>query len=236
MRIALLLVTLMSVARATAHADCTAERKRAGALREVLATVGDTTAEYRALMVQRIQDAEAAATRCERATADAKRSDEARAAARKREMEAEAKKEALERFTIDEMRSRSDFLRVAWSAYACSYEKERDTVLANPFATAEQKEALKGAELMLARIRATMKHGKLAQLSCRTDEVAKLAFCVADSSANAACAQSEMALRTRAQREIIAAVQLAANPAPLTPTDRQARSDAEDMSIMSPKF
>jgi hypothetical protein len=113
MRIGLVLVATALFAQTPAHADCTAERKHARALRDVLATVGETTPEYRAMLSKRIQDAETAATNCERAAADAKRAEEARAAARKREMEAEAQKEAADRFAVEEMRSQPDFLRVA---------------------------------------------------------------------------------------------------------------------------
>lgn len=237
MRIALMLIALASAAEATARADCTAEHKHARALRDTLASVGETTPEYRAMMVKKIQEAETAAANCDRAAADAKRADEARAAARKRELEAQAKKDADDRFAIDEMRSQPDFLRIAWSAFECSYEKERDTVLSNPFAPPEQKEGLKRAEAMLARIRATMKRGKLLPLSCRMEDVAKLAFCIADdSSANAACGQSDMALRVRAEKEIIAAVQMDANPMPLTPAEQHAKSEDEDGKILTPKF
>jgi pyruvate/2-oxoglutarate dehydrogenase complex dihydrolipoamide acyltransferase (E2) component len=236
MRIALLLMAMATTVPATALADCAAERKRASALREVLVSVGETTVEYRSTMVKRIQEAETAATSCERAVADAKRTNEARASARKREIEAENKKEAADRFMIDEMRSQPEFLRIAWSAYECSYEKERDAVLGNPFATPEQKEGLRRAEVMLTRIRVTMKRGKLAQLSCRMDAVAKLAFCIADGSANAACVQSEMALRARAEKEIIADVQLAPNAAPLTPAEKHAKSEDEDMNLLNPQF
>ncbi|MGZ3441316.1 MAG: hypothetical protein ACXVDD_17470, partial [Polyangia bacterium] len=167
MRLALLLVAVVMVVEATAHADCTVQRNQARKLKDVLATVGETTPEYRAMMLKKIQEAETATTSCERAMADAKRADEARAAARKREMEAEAKKQADDQFAVDEMRSQPDFVRIAWSAYECSFEKERDAVLGNPFATPEQKQELKRAEIMLARIRATMKRGKLLPLSCR---------------------------------------------------------------------
>jgi hypothetical protein len=201
-----------------------------------LASVGETTAEYRAMLVKKIQDADAATASCEQSAADAKRADEARAAARKREMEAEAKKQAEDRIAVDELRSRPDFLRIAWSAYECSFEKERDAVLSNPFATAEQKEGLKRAEHMLLRIRATMQYGKVLPLACRIEDVAKLAFCIADSGANAACAQSEMALSVRAQKEIVAAVQLATNPAPLTPAERHATGEQDDMQILQPRF
>ena len=236
MRIVLVLLALASVVEATVRADCAPERKHARALKDTLASVGETTPEYRAMMLKKIQEAESAATNCERAAADLKRADEARAAARKREMEAEAKKEAADQSAIEELRSQPDFLRIAWSAYECSFEKERDTVLSNPFATAEQKEGLKHAELMLTRIRATMKHGKLLPLSCRMEDVAKLAFCISDGNANAACAQFEMALRVRAETEIIAAVQLEANPAPLTLAERHAKAIDEDQKILTPNF
>jgi hypothetical protein len=235
MRTLFILLVTVFVSRSV-RADCTAEHKRARALRETLSAVGETTSEYRSMMVKKIQDAETAAANCDRAAADAKRADELKASARKREMEAEAKKETADRFAIDEMRSRLDFLRIAWSAYECKFEKERDDVLNNPFATGEQKEALRRAEGMLARIRATMKHGKVAQLSCRMDDVAKLAFCIADSNANAACSESAMALRARAQQEIIAAVQLTPNPAPLTPAAQHAKAEEDDQRILQPQF
>ena len=230
----MILVAMAMLVQRNAHADCTVQHKQARALKDTLASIGETTPEYRAMMLKRIQEAETAAANCDRAVADAKRSDEARAAARKREMEAEAKKDAEDRFTIDDMRSQAEFLRIAWSAYECSFEKERDDVLNNPFATADQKEALKRAEAMLTRVRATMKRGKIAQLSCRTEDVAKLAFCIADSS-NAACGQPEMALRTRAENEIVEAVQLAPNPVPLTPTQKHA-ADLDPNRILQPKW
>jgi hypothetical protein len=236
MRISLALLVLVTLGPSIARADCTAEHKRARALRETLASVGETTVEYRATLVKKIEDADTAAASCERAAADAKRADEARAAARKREMEAQAKRDAEDRFAIDEMRSRPDFLRIAWSAYQCSYEKERDAVLSNPFASAEQKEALKRAEIMLTRIRATMKRGKLLPLSCRMEDVAKLAFCISDGSANAACSRPDLALQARAEREIIAAVQLEPTAAPLTPAEQQAKSQADDAQILAPSF
>jgi hypothetical protein len=236
MRIALVLGAALVAHVAVAKADCTPQHNQARALRETLASVGQTTDEYRALMLKKIQSVEAAAAACERATADARRADAARAEARKREMEANDRKQEEDRFAVDELRSHDDFLRVAWSAFECSYEKERDTLAGNPFATPEQRESLKRADLMLARIRATMKHGKLAPLSCRMDDVAKLAFCVADASAAVACTQSEMALRLRAEKEIIAAVQLTAAPAPLTPAAQHAKREEDDMVIMQPEF
>ena len=236
MRIPLGLLMLATLGHSTARADCIVEHKRARALRDTLASVGETTVEYRATLVKKIQDADTAAVSCERAAADARRADDARAAAKKREMEAQAKRDAEDRFAIDEMRSRPDFLRIAWSAYQCSYEKERDAVLSNPFASAEQKEALKRAEIMLTRIRATMKRGKLLPLSCRMEDVAKLAFCISDGSANAACSQPDLALQARAEKEIIAAVQLEPTAAPLTPAEQHAKSEADDSQILAPSF
>jgi hypothetical protein len=236
MRIALVLVILATLAPAIARADCSAEHKRARALRETLASVGEATAEYRAMLARKIEEAEAAAATCERAAAAAKRSAEALAVAKKRELEAQAKKDAEDRFAIDEMRSQAEFLRIAWSAHQCSYEKERDAVLSNPFASAEQKEALKRTEVMLTRIRATMKRGKIVALPCRTEDVAKLAFCVSDESANPACAQGDLALRVRAERKIIAAVQLEPLPAPLTPAEEEAKGEVDDAAILQPDF
>ena len=235
MRIAVILVALTAL-DATASAECSALRKRAQALRDTLAAVGETTPEYRALMVTKLQDADNATANCERAAVEAKRADEANVAARKREMEAEATKAANDRFVVDGLRSQPMFLRVAWSAFQCSHEKQRDALLNNPFATAEQKEELKRVEFMLKRIHATMSYGKVQPLSCRTEDVAKLAFCIADSGANAACVESEMALRSRAEHEIIAAVQLAPNPAPLTPAEQQAKSSLDDTQILHPQF
>jgi hypothetical protein len=235
MRLAVILVAVIAL-DTTASAECSALRKRAQALRDTLAAVGETTPEYRSMMVKRIQDADNAASTCERAAADAKRVDETNVAARKREMEVEAKKAADDRFVVDGLRSQPMFLRVAWSAFNCSYEKQRDTLLNNPFATAEQKEELKRVEFMLKRIRATMNYGKLEPVSCRTEDVAKLAFCISESGANAACGESEMALRSRAEHEIIAAVQLTPNPAPLTPAEPQAKSESDDMRLLQPRF
>ncbi len=235
MRFAVLLVALAAL-DATATADCSVLRKRAQALRDTLAAVGETTPEYRSMMLKKIQDADDATASCERAAADAKRTEEASVAARKREMEAEAKKAANDRFVIDGLRSQAMFLRVAWSAFECSYEKQRDTVLSNPFATAEQKEELKRVEFMLKRIHATMNYGRIQPLSCKTEDVAKLAFCIADSGANAACSESAMALRSRAEKEIIAAVQLAPNPVPLSPAEKQAREEHDDMNLLQPAF
>ena len=235
MRIVVVLVALLAL-DAAAGADCSVTRKRAQALRDTLAVVGETTPEYRSMMLSKLQDAESAAATCERAAIEAKRVVDANVAARKREMEAEAKKAADDRFVVDGLRSQASFLRVAWSAFHCSYEKQRDTILNNPFATAEQKEELKRVELMLKRIRATMNYGKLEPLSCRTEDVAKLAFCVLDSGANAACGESEMALRSRAEHEIIAAVQLTPSPAPLTPTQQHAKFENGDTQILKPQF
>jgi hypothetical protein len=235
MRIAVILVALTAL-DATAGADCSDLRKRAQALRDTLAAVGETTPEYRSMMVRKLQDADNAAATCERAAIDAKRVDEASSAARKRELEAEAKKAANDRFVVDGLRSQPMFLRVAWSAFDCSYEKQRDALLNNPFATAEQKEELKRVEFMLKKIRATMSYGKVVPLSCRTEDVAKLAFCISDSAVNAACSESEMALRSRAEHEIIAAVQLTPNPTPLTPAEQQAKSSVDDTRILRPQF
>ena len=236
MRIALALVALATLAHSAEPGDCPAERKRARALREVLASVGETTAEYRAMLVKRIQEAETAAASCQRAAAEEARAAEAQRAAKKLADEVAAKKEAADRFAIDEMKSQTTFIRVAWSAYECSYEKQRDAGLDNPFATPEQKEALKRAEILLSRIRSAMKRGRLAPLSCRADEVAKLAFCIADNGANAACGQSEMALLVRAEKEIVASGQLAPNPAPLTPAEQRAKSEEDDMHILTPNL
>lgn len=107
MRIALFTLLAM-FAHAPAHADCSAQHKQARALRDTLASVGETTPEYRAMMLKRIQESETAAANCDRAVADAKRADDARAAVRKREMEADAKKQAAERFAIDGLRSRPE--------------------------------------------------------------------------------------------------------------------------------
>lgn len=221
----LFLLATATMAYATEPGQCAAERKRASALRNVLATVGETTAEYRAMMIKKIQDAEAAAANCERAVAERKRADEVA-----------AKKSAADRFAVDEMKSQGNFVRLAWSAYECSYEKERDAVLANPFANAEQKEGLKRTEIMLTRIRNTMKRGKLAQSSCRADDVARLAFCISDSSANPACAQDEMTRMITAEKELIAALQLTPSDPPLTPAQQQAKAEQEDMTILSPQF
>jgi hypothetical protein len=221
---------------ATASADCSVLRKRVQSLKDTLAAIGETTPEYRAMMMKKIQEADGAAASCERAAADARRADEANVAARKREMEADAKKAANDRFIVDGLRSQAMFLRVAWSAFECSHEKQRDALQNNPFATAEQKEELKRVEFMLKRIRATMSYGRIQALSCRTEDVAKLAFCIADSGANAACGEPDMALQARAEHEIVAAVQLTPNPAPLTPVEQQAKSEGEDLRIMQPKF
>jgi hypothetical protein len=235
MRIAVILVAL-TVLDATANAECSVLRKRAQALRDTLAAVGETTREYRTMMDKKIQDADNVASTCEQAAVDAKRVDEANVAARKREMEAEAKKAADDRFIVDGLRSQPMFLRVAWSAFHCTHEKQRDALVNNPFATAEQKEELSRVEFMLKRIRATMNYGKLEPLSCRTEDVAKLAFCISNSGANAACGESEMALRSRAEHEIIAAVQLTPNPAPLTSAEQHAKSDGDDMRLLQPQF
>lgn len=81
-----------------------------------------------------------------------------------------------------------------------------------------------------------MKRGKLSQLSCRADDVAKLAFCVADSNANPACGQPAMTLMVRAERELIDVGQLAPGPAPLTPAQQHAKAEDDDAKILQPKF
>jgi len=73
-------------------------------------------------------------------------------------------------------------------------------------------------------------------MSCRTEDVAKLAFCIADGNANAACSDSAMALRARAEKEIIAAVQLSPTPAPLTPDEQHAKAEEDDGKILTPQF
>jgi hypothetical protein len=236
MRIALVLLALATVAKAAGPDECAADRKRAAALRQVLASVGDTTAEYRALLLKHIQEADTAAIDCERAIVAQRRAEEARLAARKREAEAAAKKDAADRFAMDDMKSRPSFIREVWSAYECSFEKERDEVLANPFATAEQREQLKRAEAMLLRIHGVMKRGKLTQLPCRADAVAKLAFCIADKAATPACAEPGMSLAMRAEQEVIASVQVAPSVAPLSPAEKHAREDEDDMHVMAPQF
>jgi hypothetical protein len=45
-----------------------------------------------------------------------------------------------------------------------------------------------------------------------------------------------MALRIRAQKEIVAAVQLEATPAPLTPTQKHAKAYDEGMRLLQPQF
>jgi hypothetical protein len=236
MRITLVLLTMATVAHAADQRECTAERKRAVALRQVLASVGETTPEYRVMMLKRIQEAEASANNCERAVAEQKRTDEARLAAKKREDAAAAQRAAADRFAMDEMKSEASFIRVVWSAYACSFEKDRDEVLSNPFATPEQKEQLKRAEIMLVRIHGVMKRGKLLQLPCRADTVAKLSFCIGDKGSTPGCGQAEMALMIRAEKEVIASVQVAPSAAPLTPAEQQTRGDDEDMHILQPAF
>jgi hypothetical protein len=231
-----MLAMLGAVAHAAEPSDCVAERKRAAALRQVLASVGETTAEYRAMMLKRIQEAEDAATKCEQTVAEQKRADASQLAARRREAEAEAKKAADERFAMDDLRSQASFLRTAWSAYECRYEKEHDDILNNPFATAEQRDALKRGEAMIARIRGVMKRGKLAQLPCRTDAVAKLAFCIADKSSTPQCGQAEMALMLRAEREVIAAVQTTPSTPPLTPAQQKAVDEETDSQLLTPEF
>jgi hypothetical protein len=230
------LLCLTAVARAGAPAVCAAERDRATALRNVLASVGETTAEYRAMMLKKIQAAEAAVAACERATADQKHSEEARLATKRREEEAAAKKEATERFAIDGLKSEASFLRLAWSAYACSIEKERDALLANPFASAEQKEDLKRSETSLARIHSVMKRGKLQPLSCHAEDVAKLAFCIGDGKSHSACAQPELARMIVAEREVIAAVQLTPSEPPLTPAQQKEKLEEDDSTLLRPEF
>jgi hypothetical protein len=188
------------------------------------------------MMIKKIQDAEAAAANCDRAAADTKRAEEARGAAKKREAEEAAKKEAADRFAIAELKSQSDFIRKAWSAYECSYEKQRDLLGGNPFANDEQKDRLRRSEIILSGVRTAMKRGKLLQLSCRADDVAKLAFCLADSAANPACGESAMALMIRADKEIVAGGQVTPTDPPLSPDERRAKTEYDDTMIMRPNF
>lgn len=219
-----------------ARADCTAEHKRARALRDTLASVGETTPEYRSMMLKKIQDAETAANNCDRAAVDAKRAEEARAAEKKREADAAAKREAADAFTIAEMKSQADFIRRAWSAYECSYEKQRDTIANNPFATDEQKEQLRRIEVILSGVHGAMKRGKISQLPCRVVDVAKLAFCLADNVTTPACHEPTIALMIRADKEIIAAEQVTPSAPPLTPDQQRKKEEEDGMEILEPKF
>jgi len=234
-RVVLAVLAASSVAGAVEPKDCVAERKRAVALRETLASVGDASSEYRAMMVRKIQDAEAAAANCERAATEQRRIATEQAASKKREEENAAKKRAEDQFAIDELRSQPSFLRLAWSAYECRAEKDQETIAGNPFATEEQKQNLKRIGILLERIRSVMKRGKLQQQPCRSDTVAKLAFCLADSNANAACTEAEMARMLAAEQEIVANMQIVPSEAPLAPSQRSPDGDV-DMKLMAPKF
>jgi hypothetical protein len=113
MRIVLVLVAMTTLARAANPPECANERKRVSSLKAVLASVGETTAEYRAMMLKRIQEAETAVANCERAATEAKRAAEAREAKLKRDEEEAAQKTAAERFEMDELKSQAKFIQVA---------------------------------------------------------------------------------------------------------------------------
>jgi hypothetical protein len=227
---------MSSLATASERPECAVQRKKAAALRAVLASVGETSAEYRALMLKRIQEADVAVSTCERAVAEQDRAAAAQVEAENRDREAAAKKERENRFEIDELRSKAEFIRTAWSSYQCSYERERDSLRSNPFATPEQKEELRRTEAMLQRIRAAMKRGKLAQSSCLADEVAKLAFCSVEKSSVQECSQPPMLLMLRALKEIIASTQFAPSAPPVSREERPEPSEDSDMYILQPQF
>jgi hypothetical protein len=119
------------------------------------------------------------------------------------------KSEAAERFAIDDLKSQ---------------------------ATAEQKEDLKRSEVSLAHIQSAMKRGKLSPLSCRAEDVAKLAFCIGDGKSHSACAQPELARKIVAERELIAAVQLTPSEPPLTPAQQKEKVEEDDTSLLRPEF